>query len=51
MNEWICIPHDDKLKEHNSIQHTSYNNQIPLAITNNFTPPPPSKKNQGTESK
>ena len=36
MNEWICTPHDGKLKEHNTIQHTAHNNQIPLDIINTF---------------
>jgi len=36
MNEWICITHDGKHKEHNMIQYTAHNNQIPLDIINTF---------------
>jgi len=36
MNEWKCIPHDDKQKEYNMIQHTAYNNQFTLHIINTF---------------
>jgi hypothetical protein len=28
MNEWICIPHDGKVKKYNVIQHTAHNNQF-----------------------
>jgi len=36
MNEWKLIPHDDKQKEYNMIQHTAHNNQFPLDIINTF---------------
>ena len=36
MTEWICIPHNGKLKEYNMIQHTALNNLFPLDIINTF---------------
>ena len=46
MNEWIRIPHDGKLKEHNMIQHTAHNNQILFDIINTFNKRKPKNRFQ-----
>ena len=53
MNEWICVPHNDKLRERNTIQHTAHNYQIPLEIINTLKKKKPSnwlKQKKSNES-
>ena len=35
-SEWICMPHEGKIKEHNMIQNAIHNKQFPLRHHQHF---------------